>query len=254
MRVRVLERVRGVGVEEAAAVGAQHLDDFLRGDRPLGDHLLGALERGRLGVGAEILRHALPDEEQADDDADRQQDVERAAGEIDPEVADALGRAPGEAADQRDRQRDAGRGRDEVVHGEPRHLDEVAHRRLGHVGLPVGVGVEAHRRVEGEPFLDRRLAGRVERQHRLEAHQRVEAGEADQAEQQHRHGIGHPILVALLVDAAQLVEDALERAQYRREEGALAREDAGHVAAERLHEQGDHHAEQRDLKPTVEGH
>ena len=142
----------GIGVEEAAAIGAQHLDDFLRGDRPLGDHLLGAFERRRLGVGAEILRHALPDEEQADDDRDRQQDVERAARQIDPEVADALGRAAGEAADQRDRQRNAGRRRDEVVNRQPRHLDEIAHRRFGHVGLPVGVGDEADRRVEGETF------------------------------------------------------------------------------------------------------
>ena len=88
--VRVLERMGGVGVEEAAAVGAQHLDDFLRGDRALGDHLLGAFQRRRLGIGAEVLRHALPDEEQADDDRDRQQDVERAAGQIDPEIADAV--------------------------------------------------------------------------------------------------------------------------------------------------------------------
>ena len=64
-RVGILERMRGIGVEEAAAVGAQHLDDFLRGDRTLGDHLPGAFQRRRLGIGAEILRHALPDEEQA---------------------------------------------------------------------------------------------------------------------------------------------------------------------------------------------
>ena len=70
----------------------------------------------------------------ADDDRDRQQDVERAAGEIDPEIADGLRRAPGEAADQRDRQRDAGGRGEEIMHREPRHLDEVAHGRLGHVG------------------------------------------------------------------------------------------------------------------------
>ena len=55
-----------------------------------------------------------------------------------------------EAADQRDRDRDAGRGRDEVVEGQPDHLREVAHRRLADVRLPVGVGGEAHRRVERE--------------------------------------------------------------------------------------------------------
>ena len=62
--------------------------------------------------------------------AERQQDVEHAAGQIDPEVADGLRRTPGEAADQRDGQRDAGRRRDEVVHRQAGHLREIAHRRL----------------------------------------------------------------------------------------------------------------------------
>ena len=34
-RVGILERMRGVGVEEAAAVGAELLDRYLRGDRAL---------------------------------------------------------------------------------------------------------------------------------------------------------------------------------------------------------------------------
>ena len=52
------------------------------------DGLLGAFERRRVDVRPQRLRHALPDQEQRVDDADRQQDVERAAGEIDPEIAD----------------------------------------------------------------------------------------------------------------------------------------------------------------------
>lgn len=40
----ILERVRRVGVEEAATVGAKHLDRFLRGDRPLRDGLREALD------------------------------------------------------------------------------------------------------------------------------------------------------------------------------------------------------------------
>ena len=38
-RRRVLVRVRRVGVEEAAAVGAEHLDRLLRGDRAHGQRL-----------------------------------------------------------------------------------------------------------------------------------------------------------------------------------------------------------------------
>ncbi len=41
-----------VGVEEAAAVGAQHLDHLLRGDRAQRDGLLGALQRRGLDIGA----------------------------------------------------------------------------------------------------------------------------------------------------------------------------------------------------------
>ena len=89
-RSRVLERMRGIGVEEAAAIGAEHLDRDLRRDRPDRDGLLGAFERGRIDIGAERLRHALPDQEQRGHDADRQQHVERAAGDIDPEIADGL--------------------------------------------------------------------------------------------------------------------------------------------------------------------
>ena len=43
-RRRILVRMRRVGVDETAAVGAELLDDFLRRDRSLGDHLRGALD------------------------------------------------------------------------------------------------------------------------------------------------------------------------------------------------------------------
>ena len=114
-RGRVLERMRGIGIEEAAAIGAEHLDGDLRGDRPDRDGLLGAFQRGGLDIGAERLRHALPDQEDRVDDADRQQDVERAARDIDPEIADGLARGAGEAANERHRQHDAGRRRQEVL-------------------------------------------------------------------------------------------------------------------------------------------
>ena len=63
-RGRVLERMRGIGVEEAAAIGAEHLDRDLRGDRADCDGLLGAFQRRRVDIGAECLRHALPDQEE----------------------------------------------------------------------------------------------------------------------------------------------------------------------------------------------
>ena len=44
-RGRVLEGMRGVGVEESAAVGAEQLDGLLAGDRAAGDGLLAAGQR-----------------------------------------------------------------------------------------------------------------------------------------------------------------------------------------------------------------
>ena len=65
---RVLEGMRGVGVEEAAAIGAQHLDGDLRRHGADGDGLLGAFQRRRVDIRPERLRDALPDEEERVDD------------------------------------------------------------------------------------------------------------------------------------------------------------------------------------------
>ena len=147
-RRRVLVGVRRVGVEEAAAVGAQHLDGELRGHRPLRDRLLAAFERRGRDIGGEVLRHALPDVEQRQHDAGGQQQVERAADQVGPEIADALGIGAREATHQRHREGDAGGGAREVLHRQPGHLRQIAQGLLAAVGLPVGVGDEADRGVE----------------------------------------------------------------------------------------------------------
>ena len=184
------------------------------------------------------------------DDADRQQDVERAAGDIDPEIADRLGRGAGEAADERDRQHDAGRRRQEVLVRQAEHLREVGHRALAAVVLPVGVGDEADRRVERQIGRHRRLLGRIERQHGLEAHQRVENEKAADMEQQHGDRVGQPVLLALLVDAAGPVDRRFDRPQHRRQECALAVEDARHVAAEHRRDRDDDRAIEQNLNPA----
>jgi hypothetical protein len=55
-RIRVLIRMRRIGVEEAAPIRAHHFDDFLAGHLSLGDHLLAAFERRYLGIGVQVLR------------------------------------------------------------------------------------------------------------------------------------------------------------------------------------------------------
>ena len=193
----------GIGVEEAAAVGAEHLDGDLRGHGPDGNRLLGAFQRRRIHIGAEGLRHALPDEEQPIDDTNRQQDVKRAAGDIDPEVANRAHRCAREAADEGHRQHDARRSRQEVLVRQAQHLHEIGQRAFAAVVLPVRVGDEAHRSVEGEIRSDGRLLRRIERQPRLQAHQAVKDQESADVEEQHRHRVGDPVLLAPLVDAAE---------------------------------------------------
>ena len=205
-RRRVLEGMGRVGVEEAAAIGAEHLDGHLRGSWAYGDGLLDALERRGIDVSAQGLRHALPDEDEGKRNADWQEDVEGAAGEIDPEIADGLGRGAGKTADQRHGERDAGRGRDEVLSGEAEHLHEIGQRALATIVLPVGIGDETHRRIEAEIFGHGRNALRIEGQEALQAQQEIEAQKTPDVEEQHGDRIGEPMLLAALIDTAEPIK------------------------------------------------
>ncbi|EHO97195.1 hypothetical protein SA21333_0432, partial [Staphylococcus aureus subsp. aureus 21333] len=98
---RVFERVSRVGAEETAAIGAEHLDRFLRGHRPHRQRLLCAFQRVDVQVGQEVLQRALADEEQSDQQRNRQQHIQRYAEHIDPGVADSGAGTTGEGADQR---------------------------------------------------------------------------------------------------------------------------------------------------------
>ena len=173
----VFERVRRVDVEEAAPVGPELLDGDLRRGGSHRDDLLGerrllglgltlvvehglavlvglglviarGLDHSDLGIRRERLDDALRDEGQAPDDGQGKQDVDRRAREIHPEVADGLGRAARESADERHQDGHAAGGGHEVLDGEREHLGEIAHGRLAAVPLPVGIGGKAHRGVE----------------------------------------------------------------------------------------------------------
>ncbi|MEY9245256.1 hypothetical protein ABIF27_005911 [Bradyrhizobium elkanii] len=138
--------------------------------------------------------------------------------------------------------------------GQAQHLDQIGQRAFAAVVLPVGVGDEGDRGVEGKILGNRALAGRVERQHRLQPHQAVNESEAADMEQQHGDRVGQPVLLAPLVDAADPVDAALEGAQHGREQGALAVEHAGHVPAERLDQRDHDRAKQNNLNPADDGH
>ncbi|MND30249.1 hypothetical protein D3C80_207780 [compost metagenome] len=200
-RIRIFERMRRIGVEETATIGAEHLDRKLRGDRAERDRLFRTFQRRGFHVSAKGLRHAEKDEDQRQQDAERQKQVKRGAGHIDPEIADRFARGAGKTTDQGNRDRDAGRGRQEILDSQPRHLGQIRHGGFAAIVLPVGVGDEADGAVEGEFRPDRGHAGRVERQHILQAEQAIENQHAEEIEHQHGEGVSRPVLLLTLAGA-----------------------------------------------------
>src|SRR6476469_4746891 len=148
-RRRVLERVRGVGVEKATAIRAELLDDLLRCDRPSGKGLLATSDGGDGVIVVEVLDHSRRDEHDREYHRYREQDAKADTSQVDPEVADAIGLAPGEPAYQRDRDGHAHRGGGEVLYRQAGHLRDVAESVLSGIALPVGIGNEADRGVPG---------------------------------------------------------------------------------------------------------
>ena len=278
-RRRVFIRVRRVGVEETAAVGAQELDRLLRGERPHRQRLFlrrrrfgqdlaggvlerlaggieawcfvgGGFDRGRRFERVEVLDRALAGEEEGVGDRERQQHVERDTGEVDPGVAEGLRTMPGEAADQGDDDGDAGRRREEVLHRQGEHLGQVAHRRFAAVALPVGVGDEADRGVERRVGRDRAEALWVERQHALQALHGVGEHEAEDVEEDDGHGVFAPAHRLVGAHAAEPVERRFEATRP----GIVAVDDAGDVGAERA-AGGEQDAEKDgEQDPGVGGH
>jgi hypothetical protein len=125
----------------------------------------------------------------------------------------------------------------------------VAHGGLAAVVLPVGVGDERDRGVEGELRRHGREARRVQRQPGLQALERVEDEESLQIEGEHREGVAEPGLLGAQVDAGEAVERPLDE-----REGPGAFEHAGEPGAEGLRQRGDDGAEEGDLDPAVDGH
>ncbi len=247
--VRVLERHRRVHVEEAAAVRPELLDRLLRGDRAAGERLREPADAVDAQVAAERLQDALRDQHDRGEERERQQHVEGRAEEVDPEVADvpAPG-AVGEPPDQRDGDGDADARGDEVLHRQPGHLAEVAHRGLAAVVLPVRVRHERRDGVEAVVPRNRVEVLRVPRVQRLRAQDQVEHEPPEQREGDGRPGVLLPVLPAARVRAQQPAPEALGRREHRAQQRALTGEDARHVGAEERRRQHDEAEDDRELE------
>ena len=104
----------------------------------------------------------------------------------------------------------------------PAALDEVA-GPLARVVLPVGVGLEADGRVEGQLGREGRVAlgfsGRTSWSRSIA----YMSDDADEAEEQQGHGVALPALLGRLVDAADAVDATFDRPQDGAQERPLPR-------------------------------
>ena len=254
--------MRAVGVEEAAAVGAELLDDLLRRDRTLRDRLLADDRRCALpsasvvvtvcgsttltlSYGRRFWTTPCDTSTSAPTTQIGSSTQSEAAHQVDPEVAERVLLLLRDAADERDRERDADRRRDEVVVREPRHLREVAHRRLAAVRLPVRVGRERRGGVERERRRDTpaKPCG-FQGSHCCSRCIAYSTSIETTLKSSIADGVLGPAHLACLVDAGESIDQPLERAQDRIEPRALAGEDPRHEAAERRRHREDRQQEE----------
>ncbi len=221
---------------------------------PAVDRLGRALHRGRVHGAPQRLHDTEAGEHDGQDQRQREQNAGHAPCEVDPEVADRLRPMAREAADQGDGDRHADRGRGEVLHGEPGHLRQVAHRRFAAVVLPVRVGDEAHGGVEGEERRDRLHRRWVERQPALEALQGVQTKHRHQAQGDDRARVHDPGLLLVGSYAADTVDQPLERQEHAVAGRGATAVDFGEVRAEQPRPEQQQPDQGGDLEPCGGGH
>ena len=133
-------------------------------------------------------------------------------------------------------------------------MREIAHRGLGRVDLPVSVGGERCRGVEGG---GRGYAGemlRIPRQQGLGPFDDVGQQQRDEAEDQQRDGVLLPTHLLIGVDAAGAVEQTLDGPQHGIEKGLFPFEHAGDVKTQGPHQEQQHGKEHDKLQPAIGGH
>ena len=110
-----------------------------------------------------------------------------------------------------------------------RHLSQIAHRRLATVRLPVGIGGEARRRIECKVRRHGSKILWIQRQDMLQAFDGVGHEQSDRAEHEHRQGVLLPVLLLLGINAAEPVNQPLDRSEEARQRLPVALEYTKHV-------------------------
>ncbi len=232
-----------VCIEEAATVGAELLDRLHEADRADGDGL-GHVVQDVVDVhgAAQGLCRALRDEDETEDEGDGQLDVEQAAGDVHPEVADRPGVAACEAADEGDGHGDSDGHAHKLLNSESGHLRKVRHRRLARVVLPVRVRYKGNSRVVRQGWRHGPEVLGVEGKRALGTDQQVCDENRHPGEDDQGPGVALPALLLLGARAEGPVDGALEPS----EPVHPALEDCCHVRAEEPPREAEHHHESHD--------
>jgi hypothetical protein len=274
--------MRGVRIEEAATVGAEHLDRFLRSHRAHCDGLLrdrridghgvalrvlhrvalrielrrrirGGLQRRHVLVSLEVLDHALAHKDRGDNRGHRQKHIQRHTRDIDPEIADRLRGVACEAAHQCDHDDDASGRRQEVLHGETEHLRQIADRLLTRIVLPVRVRDEADRGVERTVRRHRAQLLRIAWQHALHAQDQIQECEAEHVERERHNRVLLPAHFSGRIDTRDAIQQLFERTEPAHDtRGAVHH--TGDVARSRYRQRKQDHDKNRDLQDIIGVH
>ncbi len=173
----------------------------------------GSFHELRRIVGLEILDHSLGNEKEGVDKGDRQQQIKIHADKINPEIADGTSRMPGDTSYEGRSYGDSHGSGDEVMEHEANHLRKIREGRLTAVTLPVGVGCETDRRIEGQVFRDRPEALGVQRQEMLQAKDGICKQKPDQAEDKKGYAVLLPGSVPFLCSIRKADKKALPQGE-----------------------------------------
>ena len=206
----VLHGGGGVGAEEAAAVGAQVLDDFKRRHRPHPQNLIRAFQGLHHDILREILRHTLPYQQQPAHQGEGQQHAGGDANQIGKEVAYMIFCLAGQAADERDTGGIAAGCGNKHHKDDDQHLGEVAQAAFAGVVLQVGVGHKTNDGIKGQVRLHALNPVGIQKGNALDAENHIANSHHHRVGAQQGQGVLFPVHALLRVHAAQLVNDPVD--------------------------------------------
>jgi hypothetical protein len=251
---RILERVGAVDPEVSSAVGPQLLDRDLGSDRTERDRLGRARGRHCGGTRAPGLDHSLSDEEYRPKEGQRKQNMHDRSDQISPEVSHGFPALPYDASDEGQQHGHSSGRADEVLDAQPEGLHQGTERAFSGIGLPVGVGHEADRRVECQRERNVRQPGGIERQAALKHLERHQRRQPDTMERQQAQDVRPGRHLNGRIDSRNPVKAALQKGQRSPERIRVHSVHPGHVRGQRRRQRRQNGDVNGGQNPVVNGH